>query len=568
VTRPGPRLLTVAAIVAFLAAALGYPVALAVGGAFTADDGTPTLAHLRAVLADPVALRGLGNSFLIAAATTAGTLLLGVPLALLGARCDFPGRRALSALLLVPLVLPPFVGAIGMRHVLGREGALNAALGLHVDWLGQGGLAAIVLLETLSLFPIVYLNAAAAAAAIDPSLEDAARASGAGSAGRWRRVTLPLLRPGVFAGASIVAIWSFTELGTPLMFDFYDVASVQVLDGLREVESSRRPYALVAVMLACSGLLYAAGRLAVGRTAPPGGARPAGAAGRARLRGWRAAAASGAFLAVGALAAVPAAAVVASSVAVPGQWYGSVLPGSATASHYLQALSHPVAAGSIVNSLVLASAAVAIAVIVGFASARITVRSGLRAAWLVDALVMLPLAVPGLVLAFGYVAVSLRWPFGGADAPLAPFAGILGADPNPFPFLVAAYAVRRLPYVARSAAAGLEQASPELEDAARACGASRWRSMRRVAVPLVAANLAAGAVLAFSFSMLEVSDSLMLAQREAHYPVTKAIWALVERLGDGPGIASALGVWAMALLGSAVLLAGALGGRRVAAAFR
>jgi len=81
-------------------------------------------------------------------------------------------------------------------------------------------------------------------------------------------------------------------------------------------------------------------------------------------------------------------------------------------------------------------------------------------------------------------------------------------------------------------------------------------------------KLAAGAVLAFSFSMLEVSDSLMLAQREAHYPVTKAIWALVERLGDGPGIASALGVWAMALLGSAVLLAGTLGGRRVAAAFR
>ncbi|NBP52376.1 MAG: ABC transporter permease subunit [Actinobacteria bacterium] len=177
---------------------------------------------------------------------------------------------------------------------------------------------------------------------------------------------------------------------------------------------------------------------------------------------------------MGAAAAVPAAAVVAASVAVPGQWYGSVLPRALTGSHFVEALSHPLAAGSIVNSLWLAAAATAVAVAVGYASARVAVRSGLRFAWAIDVLVMLPLAVPGIVVAFGYVAASLRWPFAGPGAPLSGMAGILGADPNPFPFLVLAYAVRRLPYVARSAAAGLQQASPELEDAARSCGASRW----------------------------------------------------------------------------------------------
>ena len=204
----------------------------------------------------------------------------------------------------------------------------------------------------------------------------------------------------------------------------------------------------------------------------------------------------------------------------------------------------------------------------GFASARLLARANLRMAWLLDALVMLPLAVPGLVLAFGYVAVSLRWPFGGKDAPLGGFASIVGAAPSPFPFLVVAYAVRRLPYVVRSTVAGLEQTSVELEDAGQVAGASRWRVQRRIVVPLIAANLLAGALLAFSFSMLEVSDSLLLAQRESDYPVTKAIATLFERLGDGPGIASAMGVWAMALLAVTLLGASALIGKRMGAIFR
>jgi len=128
--------------------------------------------------------------------------------------------------------------------------------------------------------------------------------------------------------------------------------------------------------------------------------------------------------------------------------------------------------------------------------------------------------------------------------------------------------VRRLPYVVRSAVAGLEQTSVELEDAGRVAGASRWRVQRRIVVPLIAANLAAGALLAFSFSMLEVSDSLLLAQREAHYPVTKAIYTLFDRLGDGPGIASAMGVWAMALLAVTLLGASALIGKKMGAIFR
>ncbi len=204
-----------------------------------------------------------------------------------------------------------------------------------------------------------------------------------------------------------------------------------------------------------------------------------------------------------------------------------------------------------------------IGILIGY----IVVRTKIRGRSLLDSLSMLPLAVPGLVMAFGYVAMSLRWPFGDGD-PLEGWIDVLGANPNPMLLLVIAYAVRRLPYVVRSTVAGLEQTSGELEDAAMNLGASRIRAVRTIIVPLIMANLIAGGLLAFSFAMLEVSDSLILAQRESHYPITKAIYTLFERLGDGPYIASAMGVWGMALLAVTLIGASVLMGKKMGAIFR
>jgi iron(III) transport system permease protein len=92
--------------------------------------------------------------------------------------------------------------------------------------------------------------------------------------------------------------------------------------------------------------------------------------------------------------------------------------------------------------------------------------------------------------------------------------------------------------------------------------------LRRITIPLIAANLLAGGLLAFAFAMLEVSDSLILAQRQTYWPITKAIYELFQRLGDGPYIASALGVWAMALLTLTILSANAFLGKRMGAIFR
>ena len=171
-----------------------------------------------------------------------------------------------------------------------------------------------------------------------------------------------------------------------------------------------------------------------------------------------------------------------------------------------------------------------------------TPRDTIRLRGVLDALSMIPLAVPGLVMAFGFLAVSSwlsNWKvFAGADW----WPRLVDVRTNPTLFLVLAYSVRRLPYMVRSAVAGLQQTSVTFEEAAWNLGASPARTLRRITLPLILANLIAGTMLTFAFSMLEVSDSLMLAQQADYMPITKAIFELFQLLGTGKYVAAALGV--------------------------
>jgi iron(III) transport system permease protein len=274
------------------------------------------------------------------------------------------------------------------------------------------------------------------------------------------------------------------------------------------------------------------------------------------------------------LALLPHAGVVLMSFSGVGAWYDSVVPKVFTTVHYAHALTHDFTIPSVRNSIAFASASVAIDIAVGLVIAWLIVRSALPGKGLIDALAMLPLAVPGIVLAFGYLALSLQLQSWVGQYDQAHHTDhtwlrhLLDVQENPTLLLIVAYAMRRLPYVVRSAVAGLQQTPVDLELAARNLGASGLRTLRRITVPLIAANLVAGALLAFAFAMLEVSDSLILAQRQTYWPITKAIYELFQRLGDGPYIASALGVWAMALLTLTILTASAFLGKKMGAIFR
>ncbi len=540
-----------------------WPIGETIRGAFFDNAGNLTFAYIAEVFRNPIYLEGLSNAFWLAVWSTALTVLIAVPLAFVSDRYLFPGKGLLSALVLIPMILPPFVGAIGIKAILGQAGALNAFLGdlglltQPVDFLGQGRFWGIVVMNALHLYPILYLNVVAALANVDPAMEEAAENLGCTGFRKFRKITLPLIMPGLFAGGTIVFIWAFTELGVPLMFEFTRVTSVQIFGGIKDIGGNPFPFALVAVMLASTVVLYVGGKFLFGRNTyammakatSQGGPRKVGLLGAWMCTLF--------FAGVTFLAILPHLGVIL--VAFSQDWYGTILPTNFTLANFEAALGHNLTLPSIQNSIKYAGLATLVDVVLGIAIAYVVVRTKLPGRQLLDTLAMLPLAVPGLVLAFGYLAMT-------QDGKL--FQALNPVAYDPLIILVIAYSVRRLPYVVRSAAAGFQQTSVTLEEAAQNLGCPPFKALRKITIPLIMANLLAGGILAFSFAMLEVSDSLILAQKQEDFPITKAIYELYQLLGEGRFIASALGVWAMAFLGVTIIGASLIMGKKLGAIFR
>ena len=513
------------------------------------------------VFRNPIYVQGLINSFKIALTTTCIVFVMSLLLALLYDRFEFPGKEWCGLLMLIPMILPPFVGALGFQQILGHYGILNTLLmklGMQrVDFLGtEYKFWSVCAIEALHLYPIFYLNLVTALGNMDPALDEAAANLGAG---RWKRfvtIKLPLLKSGILAGGSIVLVWSFTELGTPLMFGYTRTTAVQILNGLTELESNPVPYALVLVMLVFSAALYTFSKLVLGRNTAASGKGTMGSRGVV-LTGWARFVPGIVFGAVTFFAALPHLALIFSAFSK--RYYGTVLPEGFTLEYFEEALSNSLVLPSIVNSLRYSLLAMVIATLCGLAVSLASVRWKLRFSSAADVLAMLPLAVPGVVVAFGFLSMSVRYDWA---------AKCFNPIENPLWLLAIAYAVRRIPYVVRSVSSGLEQTPEELENAARNFGAGPFKILSKITIPLIAANMLVGGLFAFSFSMLEVSDSLILAQKAQFYPITKALYDLSQILGAGPSIACAFGVWAMLFLAATLAAAGVLLGKKIGAIFK
>ncbi len=551
------RIVLVAVVVAFLAAFLFYPLYYSCREAFFVK-GSFSLEFFKYLYVDTITRRSILNSLALASVVTVITAALAFPLSFVVVRYRFPAKSLLTGLLLVPMIMPPFVGAIGMRQVLARFGSLNLLLtqaGIiesPIDWLGGARFWGVVMMEVLHLYPIMYLNFTAALANVDPSLEEAGINLGSSGPRLFRRITLPLMMPGVFAGCVIVFIWAFTDLGTPLIFGYRRVVSVQIFNQVTDLANNPQGYALVVGVLAMTVLIFVTSKRLFGRKAYQSLSRGAVSGSEKRPGILGTGLIVGFILLVISAACLPHVAVILT--ALKEEWFMTVLPSSYTLDHFSDAMAHKLTLSSIRNSILYSGLSTVIDVVLGVMIGYVLVRHTFRGSNLLDAMVMLPLAVPGLVLAFGYVAA---------------FSGT-ALDPriNPVPLLVIAYAVRRLPFMVRAAYAGFQQINVELEEAAINLGSPPLRAMRRITVPLLSANLIGGGILVFCFAMLEVSDSLILAMQQRFYPITKAIYTLVQRIEDGPYIASALGVWAMAFLGLSLIVAGVLLGRRMGQLFR
>jgi iron(III) transport system permease protein len=523
-------------LLAFFALFMLYPLGFVLTKAFILGDSF-SLHFFGVMFGTELYQTVLWNSLNIAIAVTCLASLIAYPLALLLGRYRLPWRSPLHALLLAPLVVPPFVGVLGVRQLFSRFGSVNVFLldtgiiSQPIQWLGGGNVLGIIALQVIHLVPLLYLSIRASLENTHMSLEEAAVMSGAS---RWRvlrRITLPLSLPGWFAGATLVFIASFTDLGTPLIFEYRQVLSVQIYNMLSDLQENPVGYSFVLSTCILSIALFSLSQASVfsGSFAGSGRSRE-GQLSLELPRPWRIL--IGTFIALYAvIACIPQVAVLA--VALSEEWFMSVLPQKWTTVHFQQVLSHQLTARSLVISIGLSLAASVLTIIVGYMTAHIVCRGRGRLRYIFEALSLVPLAIPGIVFAFGFIGA---------------FSGtLLDNRINPFPLLIIAYTIRRLPAMVRSVTAGLQEANRVLEEAALMVGASPLTITRRITFPLIKRHVAVGAMLTFAYSMIEVSDSLLLALESKFYPISKAIYAMMGR-PDGLEVASALGVIVMVLM--------------------
>ena len=561
-------------IVFFFTVFLVYPLLYIFKGSLWIDDRL-SLSYFKLIVTDGNIRKLVTNSFKIGIAVTFATTFISLPLAYFLTRYRFHGRSTLQGVILIPIIMPPFVGAIGMQKIFGVYGSLNIFLmkiGLvdfaePIDWFGSG-LWGVVLLASLHLYPIMYLNVVAALSNVDRSLEEAAENMGASRLKLLWTVTLPLMLPGYFAGAILVFIWAFTDLGTPLIFNYNEVIAVRIFRQVTDANVNPMGYALVVLVILLTAIsFFVSKRFTANKQYAMLGR---GHVSTREIQPSNRMCVVIYFFVGGIIimALLPHISVVFSSLTPDaGQWRHTVFPQSYTLEHYKTVFTHNDTLPSIKNSLFYSTFSTLLTLIFGILLSYLLTRKRIPFRNTIDAIAMLPLALPGVALAFGYVGSF-------ADTTLLlrhlpdHIVSILDPRQNPVALLIISYAVRRLPYMLRSIYAGLQQTSITYEEASQNLGASPAHTLYKITLPLVIANIIAGSILVFSFSMLEVADSLILSMRDQFNPITKAIWNLSQRPVGGEYVASAMGVVGMLILTTCLIAAGRFLGNRLGEIFK
>ncbi len=515
-----------------------------------------SLSLFQSFVHNPVLVKSLVNSVLIALGATAMASFLALPFANWLGRKKLPAGNFFRQTVMLPLLLPPFAGALALRQILGRYGTLNLllkhahVLSAPVDWLG-GGMGGIIFLEGLHLFPILYFTLLPHFSNLNGDSRDAAMSFGGRNLAYYRKVLLPEISPGFFAGLALVFVWSFTDLGTPLIMEFRQVLPYQAFTMVTDLDKNPMGFAL-ALMMTSVGLSgywisQALGRRQVGASGKT--FRPEG---MASLPPFTRNLAITLMAAVLLLASIPI--VGLALLAVSKSWFLTALPSAYTFDHFGQLFHHRITRGSLQTSLFLSGLTVLVDLFLGWWLARRVLTGNKWESRILESLAMAPLAIPGIILAFGYVSFFSGTRF----------------DPsgNPLFVLVAAYSMRRLPFTFRSMLTGYRSLPPGIDEAAQTLGQGYWGRLIHIQLPLLTPYILASGLLVFAFSMLEVSDSLILAMREFYYPVTKAMFFLTSRAGDGLNLAAALGMVGMIILALAMWAANRLLGKKFGEMFR
>ena len=523
-----------AAITAFLLGLLVVPVGAVFITAFRDGDGTFTLGHFGTFFSTGLMRESFGNSLYVAVTSVIVASLIAVPLAYITVRFQFRGALLIQTLGVLPLIMPPFVGAVAMQLIFGRSGSVNLLLGEAFGFSLpiMQGLTGVIFVESLHYFPFILMNLIVALRAIDGAMEEAALNLGAKGWRLFARVVFPLALPGYLAGAALVFIKVFDDLGTPLVLGQTNMLAPQAYLRITQVGlEDPLGYVISVIMIAFSILaLWLSVRVMKGKdysTLQKGGAGIA----RRRLS------ASEAIVAYTVIALVLL--VVLSPhlglllLSFSRAWSYSVVPDAYTLANYATVFAD--GTGMIGNTLLYCGLAATIDVVIGISIAYLILRTRIPARQWLDFAASAAIAVPGLVLAIGYLRTFQGFEIGGV--PIT----------QTWLLIMLAYSVRRLPYALRSCMAALQQLNVSLEEAAEMLGASKWRSVRRIVIPLMAGGILAGFVSSFITAAVELSATILLVVKESQAPMSYGIYLYMQSV-SGRGAGAALGVLLVAIV--------------------
>lgn len=543
-----------AALLALLVIFILYPVVRVLWVSLSNEEGGLTLLHFANFFRRPLFREALWNSLWSGLLVVFFGSLIAVPLAYFSARYEFRGKLLLQTLATLPLVIPPFVGAVALQLILGRSGMVNLLLMRWFDWSipFMEGLTGVVLVQTLHYFPFIMLNTAVSLSNIDPSMEEMAQNMGCHGLRLFRRITLPLMLPGFIAGALLTFIRAIDDLGTPLMLNYKNLLAPQAYlrittVGIDDVDGYVICVALVVLSLA--SLLAARKYLSMAEYATV----QRGAFVAQPIRGMKRISVLLFCGLVLGLSLLPHVGIFLLSFAKV--WSFSILPASYTLDNYAEIFFR--VPHFVKNTLIYTFLAAALDVLLGAAIAFLLLRSRLWGRNLLDAIATLPLAIPGVVLAVGYLRVFHGWDFPGAGGPLT----------STWFILVIAYTMRRLPYTVRACYAALQQVHVSLEESAQNLGANRLRTFFKITLPLITGGLVAGGLIAAVTTCVELSTTIMLVPRIELGPISYGIYIYMQSaLGRGAG--AALGVVAILMVSLGTYLTHRIFGGRTGSAFR
>ncbi|USK81031.1 iron ABC transporter permease [Peribacillus frigoritolerans] len=469
-------------------------------------DGTISLGNYQDffVQESKTNLEALWNSVYISLLSVLVSALIGIPLAFIFNRYDFPGRSFFSSAAILPIVLPSLVGVMAFMFLYGESGLIPNAIkdlfGLDKVPFKIGGVSGILIVHAYTMYVYFYMTVSAAINKIDPSLEEAAYNLGANKLKVFWKVTFPLLTPAIVAASLLVFMISMASFSAPfLLAGGYRVLSLQIyfskINGDMEIAATQ---SVILSIVSISFLLFM--RWYQNKKDYRMASKGIGAH-RSEVKNpvmkW-------VMVVTGVIGVIilllPHFTILLLSLVPDGTWTFQTYPTVFNVENYRLLFEDPNIFKPLRNSLLMAVIATLANLVFGVIASYVLVKRKFVGKSFVDILVMIPWALPATVIGMNLI-------FAFNEPSVFSFGQILVGT---FWILPLAYFIRHIPLVVRSTNAVLEQLDDSIEEAARNLGAKWFYTFRRVIFPIIMPGVLSGTLLAFIESVGEFPTSVLL----------------------------------------------------------